>query len=337
MTNEYKEMKIWFKDDSQIPKTVKEMMNYEIKQMDLREVKRKSSARFKGVMSLLAIEGAKDFDTTQYLENAKQDQDHVFPKSMRQNVDQSRFINSVLNMTWMSTVTNRRIKKAKKPSIYIEKFISENYNGDEKQFIEILKSHMINEKAYESMQKDNFKDFLVEREREIISKIAKKLCVKEFRKEPKMLKPGTPFSNKKLLWDTLRTCNGYVYWIDKYFSKAGLEAIIDADLNPSKIREIKILMSSKKVNDKLRKNFKNFKTELENQGINCELRMITDPAIDSAIHDRWILGDNCAFNVASTDVIARGQYSEIKATTNRPPFDSWWKKSENIISQIRMN
>jgi hypothetical protein len=29
--------------------------------------------------------------------------------------------------------------------------------------------------------------------------------------------------------------------------------------------------------------------------------------------------------------VARGQYSEIKNTTNRPPFDEWWKNSIDII------
>ncbi len=331
MTKDYKEMKKWFNDDNQIPQTVKEMMNYEISRINLREVRTKSNAKYKGVMSLLALEGAKDFDTSLTLENARaNDQDHLFPKSMKLSSGQTRFKNSVLNMTWMSKGTNRTIKKFDKPSIYVKDFISKKFNGNEKEFIEVLKTHMINEKAYSDMLKNDFNGFLVERERVIIAKIAKLLGIEEFKKESKLISPKTPFTNKKILWDTLRTCNGYIHWVDKYFSKAGLETFIDAEIDPQKVREIRILMAAEKVTDKFKKHFTKFKIELENQGISCEARMITEKSIKDDIHDRWILAENCAFNVASTDVIARGQYSEIKATSNRPPFEKWWENSEDI-------
>jgi len=182
------------------------------------------------------------------------------------------------------------------------------------------------------MLKDDFNNFLIERERVIIAKIAQLLGIEDFRKESRLISPNTPFSNKKILWDTLRECNGYIHWVDKYFSKAGLETIIEATLDAKKVQEIKILMSSEKVDDKFRKLFMKFKTELGNQGIKCELRMITDSKLKSDIHDRWVLSENCAFNVASTDVIARGQYSEIKTTNNRPPFDNWWEQSVDIFN-----
>jgi hypothetical protein len=35
----------------------------------------------------------------------------------------------------------------------------------------------------------------------------------------------------------------------------------------------------------------------------------------------------------SGDVARRGQYAEIKATQNRPPFEEWWQNSLDIISQ----
>jgi hypothetical protein len=33
------------------------------------------------------------------------------------------------------------------------------------------------------------------------------------------------------------------------------------------------------------------------------------------------------------DVIARGQYSEIKSTENIPPFEDWWHNGYDIISR----
>jgi len=59
---------------------------------------------------------------------------------------------------------------------------------------------------------------------------------------------------------------------------------------------------------------------MENQGINCELRVIIDSKLKQQIHDRWIIAKGSIFNIPSPDIIARGQYSEIKKTSNRPPF-----------------
>jgi len=36
------------------------------------------------------------------------------------------------------------------------------------------------------------------------------------------------------------------------------------------------------------------------------------------------------YNIPSTDTLARGQYSEIKKTSNKPPFEKWWNESIDI-------
>jgi len=123
-------------------------------------------------MSLIALEGAKDFDTSQTLENARNnDKDHLFPKSFRFGFGSNKHVNSILNMTWMSDNTNRKIKRCKKPSAYIKEFIQEKYGNDEKQFLGITNTHLISEKAYSFALTDNFEDFIDEREKVIIDKI----------------------------------------------------------------------------------------------------------------------------------------------------------------------
>jgi hypothetical protein len=54
--------------------------------------------------------------------------------------------------------------------------------------------------------------------------------------------------------------------------------------------------------------------------------------VASKIHDRWILSKNASFNIPSPDVVARGQYSEVKKTNNTLPFEDMWKNSLDIIS-----
>src|SRR6266508_2695197 len=107
-------MRDWFTDDARIPRTV-ERARRELGALS-QEVQAKGSAMYKGILSLFALSGSNDFDTGQVLEN----------------------VNSVLNMSWMSEETNRKIKRYEKPSEFIHKFIEERYHGDEQRFIKVL-------------------------------------------------------------------------------------------------------------------------------------------------------------------------------------------------------
>jgi hypothetical protein len=102
-------------------------------------------------------------------------------------------------------------------------------------------------------------------------------------------------------------------------------------LDRGKVRTVKILVSVEKADQKLRSMFKDLQAELATLGIKCEFRVIVDTALRASIHDRWIKSRSKCFNVPSPDTIERGQFSEIKETTNRPPFDEWWTKSIDII------
>ncbi len=147
--------------------------------------------------------------------------------------------------------------------------------------------------------------------------------------DTKLLSPRKPFSNKKTVRDIIGFCEKYIYWVDKYFSKAGLDWLSES-INTSKVKNIKILMSQDMVNEKFKSLYKDLKEELINNGVQCELRVITDNKLNADIHDRWIISENLCYNMPSTDTVARGQYSEVKRTTNFPPFNEWWDKSKDI-------
>jgi hypothetical protein len=67
---------------------------------------------------------------------------------------------------------------------------------------------------------------LLEREQTILSKLKQHLDISD--DEITIISPSTPFSNKIGFSNTLRSCQGYIHWVDKYFSKAGLVRIFDA-------------------------------------------------------------------------------------------------------------
>jgi very-short-patch-repair endonuclease len=146
--------------------------------------------------------------------------------------------------------------------------------------------------------------------------------------------PETPFSNKIRFRRALETCEEYIHWIDKWFSAYGFEFL--EDCNTGHIKEIKILTSCFRSNfdAKLRKTFIDFSEEMKKQrGIKCEMRILKANEEAKAIHDRWILSQNVCYNLPSPDIVARGQYSEIKTTNFRPPFSKWWEDSFDITTE----
>jgi hypothetical protein len=145
-----------------------------------------------------------------------------------------------------------------------------------------------------------------------------------------LISPDKPFTNKLIMWEAIRSCEDYICWVDKYFSKEGLELLVQS-LDKSKVKKIKILTSIDKVDDRLRNLFKDFRNEMKHSQVSCEMKVMVDSKLKSSIHDRWIISKNNSFNIPSPDVISRGQYSEVKKTENITPFNEWWNNSLDII------
>jgi len=150
------------------------------------------------------------------------------------------------------------------------------------------------------------------------------------KEQPGLIRPDDPFKNRIEYQRMISSCDEFLYWIDKYFSKAGLEYLLDS-VNPLQVKEIKILMSGKNVDDKFRKLFKEFAESMKTRGVTTELRVM-DHKVEEDMHDRWVLSKRKNFNIPSPDIVARGQYSEIKETTSKPPFAEWWVASKDIIN-----
>ncbi|OGS21811.1 MAG: hypothetical protein A3J83_07075 [Elusimicrobia bacterium RIFOXYA2_FULL_40_6] len=146
----------------------------------------------------------------------------------------------------------------------------------------------------------------------------------------KLLSPGKPYSNKKTIRDIINSCTKYIYWVDKYFSKVGLDWLSES-LNSGAVKNVKILMSLEKVDDKFISMYHDLRNEFESNSVKIELRAIIDNKLNACIHDRWVISKGECYNMPSTDTVARGQYCEVKRTTNFPPFLEWWEKSEAVL------
>jgi len=334
MTKDFYELQKWFIDDKKIPNVVNQCIN-EINYLDLKSENSQSSAVYKAIFNILIQKGAKDLNTFELPEYSQLEDHHIVPCSWGEK-RVGKDINSILNRTPLSSKTNKEIIKERLPNIYLRKMLDKTKNKED--IYKLLESHLISRKAVEILLREDFSkndyyEFIEERKKTIMKEVKKILRIQE-ELQKRLISPEMPFSNKLQVEHIIKSCEGYLYWFDKYFSKVGLEILTQALYSSQRpnINEIKILTSIDKTDLSLRKSFKDFKKEFENKDIKVELRVIVESKMKSKIHDRWIISGNKCFNIPSTDTVASGQYSEIKETKNKPPFEEWWDKGLDIIT-----
>ncbi|MDH5718728.1 MAG: DUF262 domain-containing protein [Spirochaetia bacterium] len=309
--------------------------NYKIPILNVEVIKNQNysigNAFAKTILSLFAYNRPRDLKNNSEINLSKsfskynsKEFHHIFPVSyLKQNdIEMFDFVNSIVNIAFLPSNLNKEIKNDA-PSTYIPKLGNANIN-------ETLVSHLIDTQTESGLIEDDFEKFLDYRAGQIITQL---LSLSGFTTESSqkdyLITPSTPFSNKITMLKTLRKCSEYIYWFDPYFAKNGFELLAE-EIDSSNIQYIKILSGTKQTNIKLKDLFKKFRKEMENQGIKVEFNVITDNSI-SNIHDRWILSSNINFNIPSINTIDRGQFSEIKETQNRPPFELWWDNSKKLV------
>ena len=72
-----------------------------------------------------------------------------------------------------------------------------------------------------------------------------------------VFRPDEPFSNVVRLREILRSCEEYVWWADPHFGTRALEDLATV-VDPSRVRELRILSRQEQFNDKARKDFRRF-------------------------------------------------------------------------------
>jgi CxxC-x17-CxxC domain-containing protein len=146
--------------------------------------------------------------------------------------------------------------------------------------------------------------------------------------------PDTPSQNRLSFRQTIRSCTGYLYWIDLFLGKEGLEFLIDS-FDLQSIKEIKVLSSlynnENQINEELRNQFDLFQKEMKQKGISLEMRLVsTKAAYESVPHDRFLIGQNIKYNVPSFTTVMKGRFSEIKKTTNDVTFMDYWNNKDSL-------
>lgn len=175
---DYQDLLATFEDPSATPTAFADVdaAIVENAKYSLLDVSRRNSI-YRGVMCLVALQGAKDFQADDSIEFHTLDDHHVFPKAyLRQakRPDGSSYpndlTNCIVNRTLIASNTNRRISR-NAPSNYLERVVPAE------RMKEIMTSHFISEGALGAMKEDDFETFLLYRENALVDEIRRRLTL----------------------------------------------------------------------------------------------------------------------------------------------------------------
>jgi hypothetical protein len=180
MAKDFRDWKDWMAGEGEIERIARVNEEF-IDDIDFQSVE-KGSSRYNAVLSLLALNDARDFykkrivGTGDY-SSEKINDHHIFPKKVdglepekSMNFEKTR--DSIVNRTLLLDSTNKEISK-EKPSEYIKE-IRQKHEG-EQEVKDILRTNLIGESAYEYLKENNYDKFIEKREEEIKQHIANKL------------------------------------------------------------------------------------------------------------------------------------------------------------------
>jgi hypothetical protein len=130
---------------------------------------------YRGVMCLVALRGAKDFQADDSIQFHTLEDHHIFPVAFLRDLktsDNKKIpsdkVNCVVNRTLISAQTNRVISKSS-PQEYLQKIVPEDHEEG------IMKTHYITAKAYNALRENNFDNFMKEREKVLVAEIIKRI------------------------------------------------------------------------------------------------------------------------------------------------------------------
>jgi hypothetical protein len=171
----------------------------------LHTLRTRNSAAYKGIYAILMDDNTRDWlsgtkiDISTYFSESI-DIHHIFPVAWcekKENAISRDEYDSIINKTPLSGRTNR-IVSGDAPSKYLDR-IKKNVGVSDDEFIEILKSHVVNP---EFMYKDDFKGFFNDRKERILQKIEKAMG-KPIMREQAISEEGEYKNDEELIDETV--------------------------------------------------------------------------------------------------------------------------------------
>ena len=128
----------------------------------------------------------------------------------------------------------------------------------------------------------------------------------------KTISKNTLASNMRYFTNSIKECNEYIFWVDRYHDKESMKILISS-FDQTKVKDIKIIASGfagGTIDYELYSYIQSITKEFEND-ISLSFKIITNRDTHRDTHNRYILSSNVGFDVPSIDAIQKGQDSTI--------------------------
>ncbi|WP_448509980.1 GmrSD restriction endonuclease domain-containing protein [Immundisolibacter sp.] len=164
---DFTELRRWFTDDDGEPEFIIDFIA-DYKNLRLKE-EQKGSAIYNAIFNLLILNEARDWETFDLPEYETLNDHHIVPYSWGKK-EVGSDINSILNRTPLSEITNKHVIGDNLPNLYLKKMLR---NNDAERVYKVLASHLITKEAVQVLlrnpfTKDDYYEFIEIRRKEII-------------------------------------------------------------------------------------------------------------------------------------------------------------------------
>ena len=176
---DYLDMKAWFEDDDAKPGLIQEFKT-RFRNLELRRETKRGTSVYNGIFNLFVIQGARDWITGTIPQHDDLHDHHIVPASWGKKHLGRNEINTILNRSPLTAITNRDVISDRLPNAYLPELIETN---GEDTVRSILESHFISPAAQAILMRDPFtpddyEEFITERQRTLQSAI-ENLLIKE--------------------------------------------------------------------------------------------------------------------------------------------------------------
>ena len=161
----------WLMDDSKEPDFMKSEAPWYLQDMLKINGYRDNGARARMIRCLMNIQNPRDFKTEDMVMtlDTRTDLHHIFPEDRYKGVSKKGYsINSVFNLTYISSPTNKSIGKERTYD-YIDAITRTSYEGSEDGFRRVLRNHFIaDDDTFNAFKNECYDDFLESRAKEMV-------------------------------------------------------------------------------------------------------------------------------------------------------------------------
>jgi hypothetical protein len=166
-------------DDEARPALLQEFQD-RFRNLEFRKETKKGTSVYNGIFNLLVLQGARDWMTGNVPQHGDLDDHHIVPVSKASGALKGINVHTILNRTPLTAETNRHVINDRLPNEYLPELIA---NSSDSQMRALMESHFISSAALEILLrtpfgKDDFEEFIAERQRTLVEAI-ESLLIKE--------------------------------------------------------------------------------------------------------------------------------------------------------------